>query len=255
LSTRPVERFLSFDVYAGGIDACVASIAECVASGDRLRWFACLNPHSYAVSQANPRFASALRDSDWLVADGIAVVMASRLLGGAVPERITGSDVFEGVSARLNASHGRVFFLGSTEETLRDIRQNMARDYPNVTVAGTYSPPFKAEYSEAEIDNMVAAINAARADVLWVGMTAPKQEMWIHAVRERLNVRFAGAIGAVFDFYTGRIKRSHPIVQRLGMEWVSRFVQEPRRLWRRVFISIPIYLRDVAWERVRPSRR
>jgi N-acetylglucosaminyldiphosphoundecaprenol N-acetyl-beta-D-mannosaminyltransferase len=159
------------------------------------------------------------------------------------------------VSARLNASHGRVFFLGSTEETLRDIRQNMARDYPNVTVAGTYSPPFKAEYSEAEIDNMVAAINAARADVLWVGMTAPKQEMWIHAVRERLNVRFAGAIGAVFDFYTGRIKRSHPIVQRLGMEWVSRFVQEPRRLWRRVFISIPIYLRDVAWERVRPSRR
>jgi len=91
---------------------------------------------------------------------------------------------------------------------------------------------------------MIDAINATQADVLWVGMTAPKQEKWIYVNRERLEVRFAAAIGAVFDFYTGRVKRSHPVFQWLGLEWLPRLVQQPRRLWRRMFISAPIFLWD-----------
>jgi N-acetylglucosaminyldiphosphoundecaprenol N-acetyl-beta-D-mannosaminyltransferase len=118
----------------------------------------------------------------------------------------------------------------------------MAVDYPNVRVAGTYSPPFKKTYSKEEVDAMAAAINEAAPDVLWVGMTAPKQEKWIHDQRDRLNVKFAAAIGAVFDFYTGRVKRSHPAFQRLGLEWLPRLVQEPRRLWRRMFVSAPVFL-------------
>ena len=89
---------------------------------------------------------------------------------------------------------------------------------------------------------MILAINAAAPDVLWVGMTAPKQEKWIRANQDRLNVRFAGAIGAVFDFYTGKIKRSHPVFQRFGLEWLPRLLQEPRRLWRRMFLSAPVFV-------------
>ncbi|MBP8169008.1 MAG: WecB/TagA/CpsF family glycosyltransferase [Azonexus sp.] len=92
-------------------------------------------------------------------------------------------------------------------------------------LAWTFSPPFKAEYSEAELTAMIDAINATAPDVLWVGLTAPKQEKWIHQNRARLNVGFAGAIDAVFDFYTGRIKRSHPVFQKLGLEWLPRLLQ------------------------------
>jgi N-acetylglucosaminyldiphosphoundecaprenol N-acetyl-beta-D-mannosaminyltransferase len=143
----------------------------------------------------------------------------------------------------LNATKGkRYFFLGSTEEVLEMIKANMARDYPNIIVAGTYSPPFKPEFSEEDNRAMHEAINRAKPDVLWVGMTAPKQEKWIYQNKAALNVRFIGAIGAVFDFYVGRIKRSHPAFQRVGLEWLPRLIQEPRRLWRRNFVSNPKFL-------------
>jgi len=89
---------------------------------------------------------------------------------------------------------------------------------------------------------MIEQINRAAPDVLWVGMTAPKQEKWIFANKERLQVKFIGAIGAVFDFYSGNVKRSHPFFQRLGLEWLPRLLRDPRRLWRRTFISSPIFL-------------
>lgn len=143
----------------------------------------------------------------------------------------------------------RFYFLGSTPETLAAIERRMVLDYPNLILAGTFSPPFKADYSEAELADMIDAINASSADVLWVGLTAPKQEKWIHQNRARLNVRFAGAIGAVFDFYTGRIKRSHPVYQKLGLEWLPRLLQEPRRLWRRMGVSAPIFLWHVFRQR------
>ncbi len=125
----------------------------------------------------------------------------------------------------------------------------MAVDYPRIEVVGAHSPPFKPTYSEAELDHMVAAVNAARPDVLWVGMTAPKQELWIRAVRPRLDAKFSAAVGAVFDFYAGNVKRSPRVFQRAGLEWLPRLVQEPRRLWRRMFISAPVFLGHVIRER------
>lgn len=97
---------------------------------------------------------------------------------------------------------------------------------------------------------MLAQIMLAAPDVLWVGMTAPKQEKWIAAMQPRLRVRFAGAIGAVFDFYSGEVKRSHPVLQRIGLEWLPRLVQQPRRLWRRMAVSAPIFVWDVLLARL-----
>jgi N-acetylglucosaminyldiphosphoundecaprenol N-acetyl-beta-D-mannosaminyltransferase len=192
-------------------------------------WLACFNPHSYAVAQADAHFSEALGDADWLVADGVGVVIASRWLGGRVADRVTGSDIFAGLHQRMNAQGGmKVFFLGSTEETLAAIRTRMAKDFPGIEVSGTYSPPFKHAYSECELKQMIDAVNNASPDVLWVGMTAPKQEKWIFDNLPSLNVRFAGAVGAVFDFYTGRVKRSHPLFQKLGLEWLPRLLQQPR---------------------------
>lgn len=235
------ENILGYQVDALTPAECCDQICSEIEAGGK-RWLACMNPHSYAVSRQDSKFSLALHSADLLVADGVGVVYASKILGGAVGDRVTGSDVFTGVLERLNRIGGkRVFFLGATEETLAAIRERMARDYPNVAVAGTYSPPFKPEYSQQELDEMTTAVNNAKADVLWVGMTAPKQEKWIMDNLPALNVHFAAAIGAVFDFYTGKVKRSHPAFQRVGLEWLPRLVQEPKRLWRRMFVSAPVF--------------
>lgn len=231
---------------AGCVDDVFARMQSQTGTVRCCTWLACLNPHSYAVALKDDTFSRSLHDADWLVPDGAGIVLASRVLGGQVRERVTGSDVFFGLHTRMNAAGSMsVYFLGATEETLALIRDRMARDYPNIRVAGTYSPPFKPEYSPTELEEMIKAINAVEPDVLWVGMTAPKQEKWIYANRARLNVKFAGAIGAVFDFYTGRVKRSRPVFQRLGLEWLPRLIQQPRRLWRRMFVSAPIFLLHV----------
>jgi N-acetylglucosaminyldiphosphoundecaprenol N-acetyl-beta-D-mannosaminyltransferase len=244
--------FLDYSLVTGSRNECCDNIACIIPETTEPRWFACLNPHSHVIAKSDPAFLAALHATDWLVPDGAGVVLASRFLGCPVHERITGSDVFYGLHERLNRQGGgSIFFLGSTEEILADIRLRMAIDYPNLRVAGTFSPPYKAEFSPAELDEMIAAINAAKPDVLWVGMTAPRQEKWIYQNRHRLQVKFIGAIGAVFDFYTGRVKRSHPIFQKFGLEWLPRLLQEPRRLWRRMFISAPLFVAEVIKSKVK----
>lgn len=244
---QSAENIVGYAVNTKGVQACVEELAECIASsaGDaqRCRWLACLNPHSYAESLRDPDFSRALHAADWLIPDGVGVVLASRLNRGQIQERVTGSDIFRGVHEALNKTGGySVFFLGSTEDTLAKIRARMAIDFPNIRIAGTYSPPFKPKYSAEEMRQMVNAINTAAPDVLWVGMTAPKQEKWIEAAKGEMNVRFAAAVGAVFDFYVGNVKRSHPVFQKIGLEWLPRLLQQPKRLWKRTFVSAPIFL-------------
>ena len=250
-----VENIAGYAVGTQSVSACVAAIVASIqqAKPDQpCRWLACLNPHSYVVALDAPPFAQALHAADWLIPDGAGIVLASKLLGGQIRERVTGSDIFREVQAELDRRGGyRVFFLGSTEATLAAIRQRLAQDYPNIEIAGAYSPPFKAEFSAADNQAMLTAINAAAPDVLWVGMTAPKQEKWLHQHHAQLNVKFAAAVGAVFDFYSGRVKRSHPLFQRLGLEWLPRLLQEPRRLWRRMGVSAPIFLWHVLQQMVK----
>ena len=237
------EDILGFVVTGLSAVECADEVIGLVSAGRRdCHWVACLNPHSYAVSMTDENFSRALQGANWLIPDGVGIVLASRAFRGKIRRRVAGWDVFEAVMARLDAIGGRVMFLGSTDETLGLIREKVASDYPNVLVVGTFSPPFRPSFGEDDNKAMISAVNKANADVLWVGMTAPKQEKWIFHNRDQLDVAVAGAIGAVFDFYAGRVKRSSPVFQSIGMEWLPRLVREPRRLWRRNFISAPVFL-------------
>jgi len=237
---------LNYDVDCMTVDECVGEIIEVITNGKRdCHWLACINPHSYVVARRDDAFSTALRAARWLIPDGVGIVIAGRILGRPLPGRITGADIFDGVMAHLNTTGSAVFFLGGTEHTLDLIKDKLAVNYPKIRLAGTYSPTFKPEYTAVEINHMVELVNNSDADVLWVGLTAPKQEKWIHANCDRLNVSFAGAVGAVFDFYTGQVKRSPLIYRRLGLEWLPRLLQQPKRLWRRMFISAPIFLLNV----------
>ena len=246
------EDILGYKVNTFSVDECVDGIFDSLRAGKR-SWLACFNPHSYVLSLEDKVFARALKDADWLVPDGVGVVLASRILGGTIKSRVTGSDVFAGLNQRMNAAGSmRVFFLGSSVKTLEQIKKRMSLDYPNINVVGVYSPPFKDVYSGMELSAMVKAVNSAAPDVLWVGLSAPKQEKFILENRARLNVKFVAAVGAVFDFYSGNVRRdTNSWLVNHGMEWLPRLLQQPRRLWRRMFVSAPIFMWHVVKEKVR----
>lgn len=247
------EDIVGYPVTSAGAAALIAEVMGWIAAPTgACRYFACINPHAFEMARDDPEFRSALLGADFLVPDGIGIVYASRLLGGRIRERVTGTDIFLATcAAQQAAGSGRCFLLGSTEATLAAIRARLGRDFPALQVVGTLSPPFKPAFTAEDSDRMVAAVNASGAQVLWVGLTAPKQEKWIREQQARLAVRFAGPIGAAFDFYAGRIQRAGPTLQRLGLEWLPRLLQEPRRLWRRMGVSAPRFMGRVIAARLR----
>ena len=249
------ESIVGYPVCTDSISGIVEQLMAQIEKRDRsCCYFSCVNPHAVEMAAQDPAFHAALMESDFLTADGIGVVYVSRLTGGRIGQRITGTDVFHSLTRAMNEKGGMsCYFLGSTDDTLAKIRERMGREYPGVRIAGTWSPPFKPVFDAQDNDEMIGRVNESNADVLWVGMTAPKQEKWVHDNRHRLKVAFAGPIGAAFDFYAGNIRRAGPTLQRLGLEWLPRLVQEPRRLWRRSFVSAPsFFLRSF---RYRLSRR
>lgn len=239
------EDIFGYEVTTRPKEEVIDQIGIWIAETGRPHILACANPHSLEIARRDAAFERALKHADILVPDGVGIVMASKMLNGSIRQRITGSDIFQGLSSLLNSNtprQFRYFFLGATGQNLTRIREKMSVDFPNIIVAGTYSPPFKPEFSEEDNHRMLEAIERAAPDVLWVGMTAPKQEKWIYHNRDRLNVRFVAAVGAVFDFYTGNVRRPHPVFQKLGLEWLPRLLREPRRLWYRNLVSNPSFL-------------
>jgi N-acetylglucosaminyldiphosphoundecaprenol N-acetyl-beta-D-mannosaminyltransferase len=242
--------FMGYSLFSGDVNACADEITADLALGRQdCRIMACLNPHSFVVARDDDVFRSALQSADWLVPDGVGIIAAARFLGLPVKTRITGYDVLLAVMDRLNQHKGSVFFLGASDATLAKIRVRITNDYPNVVLAGTYSPPFKPEFTTYDNAAIIAAVNAVRPDVLWVGLTAPKQEKWLAANRVDLKVGAAGAIGAAFDFFGGTVKRSPKLFRIVGLEWLPRLLQQPSRLWRRTFVSAPVFLTEVYRDR------
>lgn len=222
----------------GLLDECTSAIT----ARNKQIFFACANVHSVILARTDEQFAGALRDVTQLVADGIGVVIAARLVCATSLSRVTGAQYFFALTRRIAKQRGRkVFFLGSSQETLLGIAHRFRMQFPSIEVCGTYSPPF-GSWSPEENEKIISVINRARPDVLWVGMTAPKQEKWIHENRGRVDASVIGAIGAVFDFFAGTKKRAPAWMCKIGAEWIFRLVYEPRRLWRRHFISIPAFV-------------
>jgi N-acetylglucosaminyldiphosphoundecaprenol N-acetyl-beta-D-mannosaminyltransferase len=195
-----------------------------------------VNAHSFNVAQNDDKFKNALENSDVLLPDGISIVWAYRLLTRKKIRKIAGADLFRYEMERIQGKSGSVFFLGSSVTVLETIKQRALDEYPQVTVH-TYSPPFKKEFDDVDNQAMVTAINAVKPDVLFVGMTAPKQEIWAYEHKNVLDVGHICCIGAVFDFYAGTVNRAPNWMIKIGLEWLYRLIKEPKRMWRRYLIG------------------
>ena len=203
-----------------------------------------INPHSYCIAKKDHKFRDALKASDILLPDGTGIVYASSVLNKTDIPRITGSDIHLHLLAEAQRLGLKVFYLGSSDMVLQKIKERVNSEYPNIVV-GVHSPPFKKEFNEEDNAAMIKAVNAFSPDILFVGMTAPKQEKWVAENASSLNAGIISSIGAVFDFYSGAVKRPGIFWQKLGLEWLPRLLRDPIRLWNRTFVSTPLFLLDV----------
>lgn len=211
-----------------------------------------INAHSYNTALKDELFQRALINGDVLIPDGVSIVKACKWLNAKSQpkERIAGWDLFAFEMDKLNKKGGKCFFMGSSEKVLSLIRKRASVDYPNIVVE-TYSPPYKPEFSEEDNKAIIEAINRADPDLLWIGMTAPKQEKWTYSHWNELNIHcHVGTIGAVFDFFAGTVERAPIWWQEHGLEWAYRLVKEPKRMWRRYIIGNSLFLWNISKEKI-----
>lgn len=212
-----------------------------------------INAHSYNTLHNDIVFKEALKNSDILLPDGISMVWAYRILKGQNIKKIAGEDLFYHEMRWANENAGTCFFMGSTDKNLTLIKAKAAKDFPNVSIH-TYSPPFKSEFTEKENQDIIDRINQVKPDVLFIGMTAPKQEKWAFNNIQRLKAVHICCIGAVFDFYAGTIKRAPTWMINSGIEWLYRLVKEPRRMWKRYIIGNTLFVARILNSRISKAK-
>jgi len=223
---------LGYDVYSGSLD-------QISPSGPTI--FNTINQYSYCLAENDKNFRNALQRSDVLLPDGVGIVLTARLLWHERFPKIAGYDLHKMILAKLNQVSGRCFYLGASPQVLCRIRQKLRMEYPNIEV-GTYTPPFRKTFSEEESLQMVDAVNQFRPHVLFVGMTAPKQEKWLHQYKSLIQANVMCAIGGAFDFYAETVPRAPQWMIEHGLEWLHRLMQEPGRMWKRNLISTPSFI-------------
>ena len=202
-----------------------------------------INPHSYCVAKKDRDFNEALLSSEVLLPDGFGMVLATRFLTGQKINKIAGADIHRYLLKQANKNKLKVFYLGASHQTLELIEKRIRNEFINIKVA-SYSPPYKPQFTNEETLEMIDKVNIFQPDFLFVGMTAPKQEKWVYANKERLDVNVIASIGAVFDFYAGNVNRAPKWMIKFGIEWLHRSLQS-RRLLISNFKSNPVFLYDL----------
>jgi N-acetylglucosaminyldiphosphoundecaprenol N-acetyl-beta-D-mannosaminyltransferase len=223
---------LGVSVHALTMDQVVSIANDAIADRRRLL-VGVVNAAKVVNMQRQPLLQQSVTDCDLVLADGMAVVWAARLLGRPLPERIAGIDLMEQLLAAAQTHGHRVYLLGATEEVLRATRERIAADFPGLAIAGSRNGYF-AEDQEAGI---CSDIRNAQADVLFVGISSPKKEAFLARWKDDLGVPVCHGVGGSFDVIAGKVKRAPRLMQRLCLEWLYRVIQEPRRMWRRYLVT------------------
>jgi N-acetylglucosaminyldiphosphoundecaprenol N-acetyl-beta-D-mannosaminyltransferase len=241
-------EILGVRVSAVSLHSAARRIDDWAKRGER-HYVAVTGVHGLIEAQDDPAFKRILNGAGLCVPDGVPLVWLSRLAGRSHVTRVFGPDLMLEVSALLARRRGRAFYYGGQEGVADQLAASMVARFPGLRTAGVHCPPFRP-LEAAERREAIARINASEADVLWVGLSTPKQERWMAEFRPELNVPVLLGVGAAFDYNTGRIDRAPPWVQSAGLEWLFRITQDPKRLWKRYARSNPLFLYYLACERL-----
>jgi N-acetylglucosaminyldiphosphoundecaprenol N-acetyl-beta-D-mannosaminyltransferase len=244
----PSLRVLGTRVHSVDIPGVMAAMERWILT-ERTRCHFVVNTGMHGIMEArrDPEFRTILNTADLFAPDGILLLLTARLRGHKIKKANTGPALLWEF-ARISETNGyKHFMYGDTEDTLRLLEGRLRNAFPKIAIVGIYSPPFRA-LSPGEDEEVVANINKAQPDVLWVGLGAPKQERWIYQHRDLLRVPVAVGVGASFKFHSGMVNRAPVWLGNWGLEWLWRLAHEPGRVWRRVFIDAPQFVALVALE-------
>lgn len=227
-----------------GIHVSVTDMEHTV--GTFARWIDDGEQHLVCVSdmnallhaRADKQLTEVYNTSGMTLPDGMPLVWAGKKAGFDRMDRVCGPDLIERVMAEAEQRGWSQYFYGGADGVAEKLRDTFTARHPGLKVTGVYSPPYRALTAE-EDDEIVARLNEANPDIIWVGLGAPKQERWMAEHRDRLDAAILIGVGAAFDFHTGRLDRAPDWMQRAGLEWSYRLYKEPRRLWRRYVLGIP----------------
>ena len=230
------ERFELF-----GVKFCVSRIEEAVhhviGHLDRLKGeYICFsNVHTTVMAKENKEYADVLNGAAYVFPDGAPIARLEIKKGYQGVERVAGPDFMENMFRDTQYTGISHYFYGSTEETIESLKVRLAKQYPGLDVRGFYSPPFRPLTAEEDAED-IRRINESGADIVWIGLGAPKQEKWMNAHKGKINAVMMG-VGAGFDFHAGTIQRAPKWMRRIGLEWLYRLIKDPVRLYKRYIVT------------------
>jgi N-acetylglucosaminyldiphosphoundecaprenol N-acetyl-beta-D-mannosaminyltransferase len=235
-SLPPSFPVLGLPVHAVQIPGVVSQIEHWIQSDAKGRYIAVTGMHGIAESRMDNDFRSALHSADLVVPDGMPLVWLGRWHKFPIKRRVYGPELME-TFCRVTGSRYRHFFYGGDPGIADRLADSLRRRY-EIEVAGTYCPPFRP-LTETEQHEVVSRVRAASPNIIWVGLSTPKQEKWMFQYRDRLSVPVMLGVGAAFDLNCGRVPQAPAWMRENGLEWLFRLSTNPRRLWRRYLITIP----------------
>jgi len=229
---------LGVSVDAVQIPDVISQMRDWVERRETGHYIAVTGMHGVMEAQHDARFRRVLADAGLVVPDGMPLVWIGRLRGQALRRRVYGPELLLRFCEDTSRTHCRHFFYGGEEGLAKQLAESLAQSCPGMKIVGTYSPPFRSLTPEEDVE-VTEQINRAAPDVLWVGLSTPKQELWMSEHRDVLRVPVMVGVGAAFDFLSARKKQAPLWMREHGLEWLFRLSREPRRLWRRYLINGP----------------
>lgn len=233
-------KVIGTDLYEKGMETAIAEFITLTEQDSDNRLVSPSDANVLVYARRNPDFKQILDSYFWNLPDGVPSVWILKLKGARQANRCSGPDFFEQILKATNALPVNHYLCGGAEGVAKELAQTCL-GWGNKNVVGYYSPPFR-ELTEADYKQIAEKINAVKTNVLWVGLGAPKQIYFAKEIAKYTRVQFIVTVGAAFDFHTGKVKKAPKWIQKIGMEWFYRLLQEPKRLAGRYFKVVPLFL-------------
>ncbi|MDR6670313.1 WecB/TagA/CpsF family glycosyltransferase [Rhizobium sp. 1399] len=224
-------------------------LIEKVIEDGRKEYVCVRDAHGIVRCQKDPELRSIHNRAFLVTPDGMPLVWALKHAGHVESDRVYGPDLMLSVFNAGSSKGLRHFLYGATAETLEQLQARLLAKFPQARIVGSYAPPFR-QLSVQEETDIADRLNRSGADIIWVGLSTPKQELWMARMRDRLEAPMLIGVGAAFDFHAGLKRQAPRIIQRSGFEWVFRLLCEPRRLWRRYALVVPTFISLTAFQRL-----
>jgi exopolysaccharide biosynthesis WecB/TagA/CpsF family protein len=237
LPENPCANVLGIAVDALNLEGALARVAQVLQSNQK-GYVCAVGVHGILEARRDPNVARALADASIVVPDGTPTVWVGRMQNHAAMDHVTGPALMGEIFKRGEFARYTHFFYGGKDGVAGELAANMLRQFPWAHIVGTYTPPFR-ELTSTEESDLIAIIKERKPDIIWIGISTPRQDLFMHRMLPRLETRMMFGVGAAFDFHSGHIKECPPWIKRAGLHWLHRLLQDPMRLWRRNLANMP----------------